>query len=420
MSSLILSNEQTITIKNKDNNNALIVGSPGTGKTRGHILPSLCQADGKSSFVVLDPKAEIYDMTHNMMRKKGYETVKVNFDSPAQSETLFNPLSNVKTEEDAICIATIMVNTANINGANRDLFWDRAAIMLLSSLIFFVATKTAKSKRNLCSVEKLLRAAGGGEIQSSSKLDCMFEDLLESEPDNFAAKQYFLCRQAAQRTWASVIISASSIFSTYMTKNIIHLTSPKYSDDESILDIKRLGMEPTILYVISSDVDRSRDGLINILFSQAYSELFRLADSMPNHSLPYHVHFFMDDLASNLIVGDLDKRLSVSRSRNISATVLLQSIGQLEQMYGNGATTAIINSCRGIVFMGGQDYHTCDLVAKMLDLPVGELLYMDNDYCYVFLQGERPHYDLKRDVTKEANYYMVDDFVIDDDLDIEK
>ena len=410
---MILSENITLNTNAKTNSNLLILGSPGTGKTRT-IIANLCDENTRS-IILLDPKGEVYDMTHNMMEKKGYEVKTVDFINPDKSPIRYNPLSYIHNYNDVLYIAHSIISSGKSVNSKADPFWDKASIMLLTALIAYLHDYCPSHQQTLKSVVKLLAAANiQGDTTYKTKLDLIFDELRERDSEAFALRQYVLFRNAAERTMRSILISLSSDLCTYMTPEMEQLLS------EDTLDIRSVGRKRTVVYVRSSDIDRSKDVIVNILFHQFFNELYREADSnMLSHSLNVPVQFILDDLGTNLKLDRLDSILSGCRSRSIGCTVVLQSIGQLKQLYGEGYD-AITNSCQSFLYLGGIDYATNDMFSKLTDLPISELLNKNEHECYVFIHGKKPVCDKKFQLEKHRNYHMVDDMRICDDEELER
>ena len=384
--------------------NCLVLGVPGSGKTRGHILPNLCNMEN-SSAVLLDPKGELYTLTADMMRRRGFIVKLIDFDNPLNPETAFyNPLFYCKESDDILAITKILVADDHVRA--KDPFWPNSAQIFANALIGYLVFECRPSEQTLSSLIKLLRAF---EVPTDSSqkttLDIMFGDAKQKHPDAWHVEQYDLLKKVsgADRTYASIAMSLISTFTGFMSNGIKKLTS------SDTLDIRSIGERKTVLYVKSSDSDRSKDKLISILFQQVFTELFHAADSSPNHVLKVHTHLYLDDLGTNLTIENLDGYLAACRSREISASVILQSIGQLEKQFGP-AYTAILGSCASLIFLGSNDINTCHEMSLRLNKPLGTVLYKDINDIFVFTQGDTAKRTRIYDVTRHPNYGMLCDF----------
>ncbi|MBQ7133821.1 MAG: type IV secretory system conjugative DNA transfer family protein [Ruminococcus sp.] len=385
----------------KQNANNLVIGAPGTGKSRSFVIPNLCEAS-EESVVVLDAKGEIYDITHVMMESKGYKVKVLDFDTPENTQVYYNPLSYCKNEEDVIKLSSII--TSDQKERTVDAFWPLASQLLNNALVSFLITYRPENQRTLSSVMKLLGAANINENDPDSadplnKLDAIFAETLSMDPTSWSCMQYNLMRKGAGRTQKSIVISLIVAFCAFMTPAVSKLTS------KDTVDIRSLGSEKTALYVKCSDVDRSKDKLVSMFFMQLFQELFRVADSQPTHSLQRSVHVILDDMGSNVKIPNLDCIIASARGRNISLSLILQSIGQLKKNYAD--YTSILNSCNNILFLGGNDVETCKEMSLRLNKPLEDVLYKSKDKVYIFKQGAQKPIVTDIYNLKEHRYYSL-------------
>lgn len=384
----------------KSNQNVLVLGVPGSGKSRSHVIPNLMEMD--SSFVVLDPKGELFDIAAKMLGKRGYRVQCVDFDTPRDTFDFYNPLHFIKTEDDILRLTDLLVSDSKRHC--NDVFWPSSAQVLANAIVGFLVDQCNPEDRTLANVLKMLRFMTSDET-STSTLDIMFEELMKKAPNCFAVEQYDIIKtcSAAEKTLASIIISLASTFTGFMTEGIKHLTG------KNTIDFRRLGHEKTALFVKSSDTDRSKDILVNLLFQQAIDELCREADHLPNHCLPVHVHFFLDDFGTNLVIKRFDATIAGMRSRELSCSVILQSEGQLRQMYGEAWST-ILGSCAAYVFLGSNDINTCYDICLRISKPLGQVLYKRIEDIYVFVQGKSPQRAERYNMAAHKMYPYLEDF----------
>ena len=388
----------------KKNMNCLVLGVPGSGKTRGHILPNLCQMED-SSAVLLDPKGELYSLTANMMRQRGFTVKLVDFDNPNNPETEFyNPLKYCSNSEDVITITRLLLS----EGFDRsvDPFWPKSAQILANALMGYLIEAVNDNDATLRGLTTLIKniefSTAPGEKHT---LELMFDELKEKNRRSWAAEQFELIKKSAlsERTYSSIVITLVAAFSGCMTDGIKRLT------DRDTLDIPSIGKTKTVVYIKSSDSDRSKDTLISILFQQIFNILFREADKNTNHALDVHTHLFLDDLGTNLTIENLDCMLAACRSREISCSIILQSVGQLQKQYGH-AYTAILGSCASLVFLGSNDIDTCREMSYRLNKPWSTVLYKDTNDIFVFTQGKQPIKTRVYNVKNHINYSLMEDF----------
>ncbi len=379
-----------------DNVNTMLIGAPGTGKTRSYVLPNLMSAEDET-LVVLDPKGEIHDMTADLMRQKGYNVKSLDFVRPDLSDVHYNPLQYCRNEEDIIKLSTLLVEDQR--KTSTDIFWAMTSQILCNALVGFLKEHRPEHQQHLGSVVRMLRFATVSEDnvdEHISKLDALFIEAAKANPSSWAVSQYELIKRAAGKTQKSIIISMCSTFGGMMTPQMTEMMS---TDD---VDILSMCERKTVLYVKCSDTDRSKDTLVALFFMQLFQELYRIADSSQAHTLPRPIHVILDDIGANLKIPNMDGIIATSRGRGISLSIILQSIGQLKKQYKD--YTSITNSCNNLVFLGGNDIETCQEMAMRLNKPLGDVLYKPNNVIYVFRQGAKPTITTTYDLTKHPNY----------------
>jgi len=399
---MILAENVTLSEGYKENQSVLVLGVPGSGKSRSHVLVNLMDMD--SSFLILDPKGDLYDTSENMLRSRGYNVLCVDFDTPFTTKSFYNPFAHLHTEEDIIRMSELLVSGQR--KTTNDRFWPDSSMILSNALIAYLFNECNSDDQTLASMMKLLGLmdAKCAECDLDSTLDRLFSVLSKRQPDSFAVQQYSLLRQCApsEKTYASIIMSLIATFVGFMTKGIQHLTS------KDTIDFRKLGTEHTAIFVKSSDSDRSKDPLISIFFQQALDELYREADSRPAHCLPVHVHFFLDDFGTNLTINRFDSYIAGMRSREISCSVILQSEGQLRAIYG-AAWNTILGSCQSYVFLGSNDLETCKGISIRIDKPLSHILYKKAEDIFVFTQGQLPVKAKRYDIKSHPNYSFLKD-----------
>ncbi len=367
--------------KTKRNNNVLVVGAAGAGKTRTIVIPNLLQATG--SYVICDPKGSLYKQYSGYMRCKGYHVKLLNFDNPNDS-IKYNFFRYIHSEKDIMKIAHMIVYSSSDTRQMPDPFWDRSAQELLVCLIAYLWEFRPRSEQNLDNILKLLEAMEISEFNEiSSPFDRIMEGLRRHSSSSLAYRSYTHYKSGAARTKQSIQITLSSIIGRYCTDSIIEMMS----EDET--DIGTIGKRKTAFFVQISDTDRSMDDLANLFFTQAMNELCRVADNSSGYRLPYDVRFILDDFATNCRIDDFPRMISSIRSRGINTTIIVQSEAQLIQGYGNDGQTIIAN-CDNYVYLGCNDLATAENVAKKANLPTHKVLYMPVENAWIFRRGEQP------------------------------
>ena len=366
------------------NNNVLVVGTAGCGKTRSVVSPNILQASG--SYVISDPKGLLHKKYGRYLSRKGYEVKVVDFIHP-ETSTKYNFFDYIKSTKDIIRIAHMLI-TCNSDGRchGNDPFWEESSEILLSALIAFLWEGRPKSEQNLHNVFKLVAACDVSEYNANetTTLDRVFEEARKRRPRSFAVSQYDKFRIGAGKTLRSVLISLNARLGKYDFEEMQRMTRK----DE--VQMHMIGVRKTAVFVIISDKDRSMDGYANLFFSQTMDELCRFADDKcENGELPVPVRFILDDFATNCIIADFPKMIASIRSRRISTMLMVQTESQLEEYYGKDGRTIIGNSDT-YMYMGGNDLETARAVAARCDLPLKKILYMPVGTNWIFRRGQLP------------------------------
>lgn len=370
--------------KTQLNNNVLVVGAAGSGKTRSIVTPNILQASG--SYVITDPKGLLYKKYGDYLRTKGYKVKVVDFINPGKSDK-YNPISYIRSTQDVQKLAHMMIDGSNLNGFSRvDPFWDESSEVLLTALLHYLWQFNIEEDKTFDGIFKLLASCDVAEYNREAKttLDRIFDAKEKRNPNDFGVRQYKKFRVGAGKTLCSVLISLGCRLGRYDTEELRQMMS---RDEICLGDI---GREKTAVFVIISDRDRAMDGLANIFYGQAMDELCRVADEeCEDGRLPIPVRFILDDFATNCKITDFPRMISSIRSRGISTMLMLQAESQLEHCYGRDGYT-IIASCDNYVYLGGNDVETANAIAKRCNIPIGKVLYMPIGTNFIFRRGQQP------------------------------
>ncbi len=406
-SGLILAQNNYLPLNKLGNINVLIVGGSGSGKSSSYTIPNAHQMLG--SYVFTDPKGEIYDKTAGFLKKNGYEIKLLNLVNPTSSDS-YNPLQHIKNEIDVDIIANTIVKGQNAEGSASDPYWDNMAELLLKALIYYLIAARPPEEQNLASCAELVRAAnnnGGSNLLT---------ELMSQLPyDHPARMNYKSVEIASDKTYSSILSTLQSKLGKFDSKEIADLTSTNTIDFDEIVTRK------TALYVVSSDTHGAYDFLLTIFFSQMIQQMYDFADKNGG-KLPIKTFFILDEFANIGQVPDFDKKISTSRSRGISFSVILQNLDQLKAIYEKSYET-IIGNCDTHVFLGSNSFATVEYFSKELgektishnskstnrnnvDVRTGfsesdqimaralmtpdELRRMDNNECIIFEKGLKP------------------------------
>ena len=366
------------------NNNVLVVGTAGCGKTRSIVSPNILQASG--SYVISDPKGLLHKKYGRYLVDKGYQVKVVDFIHPETSDH-YNFFPYIHSTKDIIKVAhMLMVCNSDSKYVGKDPFWEEAAEVLLSALIAYLWEYRPKHEQTLRSVFKLTAACQVNEndASNSTPLDRLFNEVRRRAPESFAVSQYDKFRIGAGKTLRSVLISLNARLGRYDFKEMQMMTA---KDD---IFIPQLGQRKTAVFVVISDKDRSMDGYANLFITQTMDELCRFADDRcKNGELRVPVRFILDDFATNCIIAEFPSMIASIRSRRISTMLMIQCESQLEEYYGKNGRTIIGNSDT-YIYMGGNDLETAKAVAARCDLPLKKILYMPVGTNWIFRRGQMP------------------------------
>lgn len=299
----------------------------GAGKTRFFVKPNIMQCN--CSFVVLDPKGEILRDTGHLLEKEGYKVKILDLVTPKLSHC-YNPFKYIQDDNDVQKLVSNLFKSTTPKGSNpSDPFWDIAAQMLLSALIFYLKYEAPEDEQNFATVGEMLRAGKPKEDDEDyeSPLDILFKRLEHRNPDHIAVKYYKDYHSGAGRTLKSIQVTLSSKLEKF---NIDEIASLTMTDE---LELDKLGEEKICVFAIIPDNHTSYNFLVSILYTQIFQNAFYRADNKFKGALPIPVHFLMDEFANVALPDDYDKILSVMRSRNLFCSIILQNLAQLKALF---------------------------------------------------------------------------------------
>lgn len=384
---LILAQDQYYSMdcyKTKLNNNVLVVGTSGAGKTRSIVEPNLMMATG--SYVISDPKGNLYKKYKDYLHAKGYKVRKLDFTDPEHSAH-YNFFRYIHTTQDIVKMAHMMIYQEK-GVKTVDPFWDQAAQLLVQACIAYLVEVGTEKDKNF---ENLMRLIDACEIDENdpgwkTPLDLLMDDLYSTNNSSYAVKTYKKFRVAAGKTLKSILISVNARLGLFDVPEIDAML------ETDTINIKSIGDKKTALFVVVSDTDRSLDGLANIFFTQAMNELCRYADKeCKDNRLPVPTRFILDDFATNVRINEFPRMISSIRSRGISTMLMIQAEAQLQEAYEFDGKT-IIGNCDTYVYLGGNDVETAKAVAERCDVPVKKVLNMPVGTCWIFRRGQMPIY----------------------------
>ena len=448
----------TMTSRPKDpktarNKNILVIGGSGSGKTRFFVKPSIMQMH--SSYVITDPKGQLLKETGKMLLhgapkldengkpmrdRRGriiYEPYRIkvlntiNFSKSMK----YNPLAYVRSEKDILKLVNVIIaNTKGDGEKSSEDFWVKAERLLYCALIGYIWYEAEPEERNFITLLDLLNACEAREDDETYKspVDILFDDLAKKQPEHFAVKQYVKFKMAAGKTLKSILVSCGARLAPFDIKELRDIMT----EDE--LELDTMGDRKTALFLIMSDTDTTFNFVIAMLQSQLFNLLCDKADDFYNGRLPVHVRCLLDEFANVGQIPNFDKLIATIRSREISASIILQSQSQLKTIYKDAADT-IVGNCDFTLFLGGKEKSTLKEISELLGketidslsqsenrgaqtshglsyqklgkelMTQDEIAVMDGGKCILQLRGVRPFFSDKFDITKHPRYQYLSD-----------
>jgi len=409
------------------NKNILVIGGSGSGKTRFFCKPSLLQAH--SSYVCTDPKGTLLPEIGTFLERKKYRIKCLNLINFRKSMK-YNPLAYIRSEKDILkLVNALIMNTKGEGEKSSEDFWVKAERLYYSALIGYIWYEATEEEKNFITLLDLINASEAREDDETyqSPVDLLFSQLEEREPDHFAVKQYRKFKMAAGKTLKSILISCGARLAPFDIKELRDLM--EYDE----LELDTLGDQKTALFVILSDTDSTFNFVAALMYSQLFNLLCDKADDFYGGRLPVHVRLILDEFANIGQIPNFDKLIATIRSREISASIILQSQSQLKTIYKDAADT-IVGNCDSTLFLGGKEKSTLKEISELLGketidlynqsenrgsqvshglsyqklgkelMTQDELAVMDGGKCIFMLRGVRPFLSDKYDLTRHPNY----------------
>ena len=425
------------------NKNILVIGGSGSGKTRFFVKPSLMQMH--SSYVVTDPKGTVLIECGKLLQRGGYR-IKVLNTINFKKSMKYNPFAYLRSEKDILkLVNTIIANTKGDGEKSGEDFWVKAEKLYYTALIGYIWYEAPEDEKNFTTLLEMINASEAREDDEDfqNPVDLMFERLEEKDPEHFAVKQYKKYKLAAGKTAKSILISCGARLAPFDIKELRELMET----DEMELDT--IGDRKTALFVIISDTDDTFNFVVSILYTQLFNLLCDKADDVYGGRLPVHVRCLLDEFANIGQIPKFEKLIATIRSREISASIILQSQSQLKAIYKDNADT-IVGNCDTTLFLGGKEKTTLKEISEILgketidsfntsetrgrELSHGlnyqklgkqlmtedEIAVMDGGKCILQLRGVRPFFSDKFDITKHPKYKYLSDADPKNAFDMEK
>ncbi|HFZ9513023.1 TPA: VirD4-like conjugal transfer protein, CD1115 family [Streptococcus agalactiae] len=425
------------------NKNVLVIGGSGSGKTRFYVKPNLMQMH--SSYCVTDPKGTIVIECGKMLEDNGYE-IKILNTINFKKSMKYNPFAYLKSEKDILkLVQTIIANTKGEGEKAGEDFWVKAEKLYYTALIGYIFYEAPREEKNFATLLDMIDASEVREDDETymNPIDRLFEALEKKEPTHFAVKQYKKYKLAAGKTAKSILISCGARLAPFDIQELRDLMK----EDE--LELDTLGDRKTALFVIISDTDDTFNFVVSIMYSQLFNLLCDKADDEYGGRLPVHVRCLLDEFANIGLIPKFEKLIATIRSREISASIILQAQSQLKAIYKDNADT-IVGNCDSTLFLGGKEKTTLKELSETLGketidlyntsetrsnansyglnyqktgkdlMSQDEITVMDGSKCIFQLRGVRPFLSDKFDITKHKNYKLLEDFNKKNAFDIEE
>ena len=415
------------------NKNVLVIGGSGSGKTRFYVKPNLMQMH--SSYCVTDPKGTIVLECGKMLEDNGYE-IKILNTINFKKSMKYNPFAYIRSEKDILkLVQTIISNTKGEGEKAGEDFWVKAEKLYYTALIGYIWYEAPREEKNFATLLDMIDASEVREDDETymNPIDRLFEALEKREPTHFAVKQYKKYKLAAGKTAKSILISCGARLAPFDIRELRELMS----EDE--LELDTLGDRKTALFVIISDTDDTFNFVVSIMYSQLFNLLCDKADDVYGGRLPVHVRCLLDEFANIGLIPKFEKLIATIRSREISASIILQAQSQLKAIYKDNADT-IVGNCDSTLFLGGKEKTTLKELSETLGketidlyntsetrsnqksfglnyqktgkelMSQDEITVMDGGKCIFQLRGVRPFLSDKFDITKHKNYKLLEDY----------
>ena len=424
------------------NKNVLVIGGSGSGKTRFFVKPNLMQMH--SSYCVTDPKGTIVLECGKMLEDNGYE-IKILNTINFKKSMRYNPFAYLRSEKDILkLVQTIIANTKGEGEKAGEDFWVKAEKLYYTALIGYIFYEAPREEKNFATLLDMIDASEVREDDETymNPIDRLFEALEKKEPTHFAVKQYKKYKLAAGKTAKSILISCGARLAPFDIQELRDLMK----EDE--LELDTLGDRKTALFVIISDTDDTFNFVVSIMYSQLFNLLCDKADDVYGGRLPVHVRCLLDEFANIGLIPKFEKLIATIRSREISASIILQAQSQLKAIYKDNADT-IVGNCDSTLFLGGKEKTTLKELSETLGketidlyntsetrsnqksfglnyqktgkelMSQDEITVMDGSKCIFQLRGVRPFLSDKFDITKHKNYKLLEDYDKKNVFDIE-
>ena len=408
--------------KHRRSLNVLVIGGSGAAKTRSYVLPNVLEAN--TNYVITDPKSEVLLATGGYLKSQGYDVRVLNLVNLEESDG-YNPFRYLRDEKDVLKLVNNLIQaTTPKESKASDPFWEKSETALLQAIILMLFQEAPEYEQNFSMAMRVLEYAEVKEEDDEhvSPLDMLFAKLEKEKPNSVAVRQYKVFKLAAGKTAKSILVSTAVRLAAFNLPQIKAIT------DHDDMDLYTLGEKKVALYAVIPDNDQTFNFLVSLLYAQAFQALYYSADQIHHGALPRHVHFVLDEFAAMPLPG-FTRELATMRSRNISASTIIQNMAQIKELYKDSWETIPGNSDT-ILYLGGNEASTHKYISEALGkatidtrthgqskgrsgswstnfqmsgrelLTPDEVRALDNRYAILFIRGAKPVMDLKYDLTR--------------------
>lgn len=425
-SNIILTQNTRVSMncKKLGNNNVLIIGGPGTGKSWAVVRPNLLQEYG--SYVITDPSGELLATTGKFFEDRNYRLRVFNLVDMAHSNT-YNPFRYIEREEDVMTLINCLINCTSEGQKSSDPFWEKSETALLEAIIFYQIRYRPLEDQNFSMVSHML-ATAKADKQGNSKLDQTFDAVRRIDPDDICVRQYDIFKQASDKTAQSILISAAVRLSAFNIDAVQNLTN------RDQMELTTIGDMPTVTFIIVPQGDNTYSFLVNMMYSQMFSTLYLHAAKSGDIALPYQVRFILDEFANIGVIPNFQQKLTTMRKYGLSCMIFIQAIGQIKNLYKDDWET-IKGACSMILYLGGNETSTHEEIVKMAGketmrvkdssssrngkgsgsdsksykyaardlITIDEVRRLKNMHTLCFVSGQQPIYEMRYPTEKHPN-----------------
>ena len=392
----------------KCNDNLLVVGSTGSGKTMSVTIPQVLNAE-EDSYVITVTKRDQLDLMVKSFKSKGYDTFVIDLSSPKRGNADFDPMNYIENNSDAKEFASAVIGVSKNLEEARDPYWDDAAKSLICAEVaglFEKAAAEGKAKPTLADLFRLHQRLALSEGErggfTKSTLDSFFEELKREDPSSYAYRCWGAVKGLAPKTVSCILSTVNTAYSNVFVHEAERSVRVRWKANFSLI-----GEKKTAFIIYTSPVDKCQQAFANILYAQVFRTLFKEAEKREGCRLKVPVHIVCDDFACGCKIPNFPEYISVMRSCGITATVLLQSLAQLKSMYGPDGARVVMDNCDQILYLGSNNLDSCTEMAKRANVSLKEMVELPIGEAYAFRRGEPPRKTVRYQTYSDKRYLEI-------------